>query len=263
MSSENFTRRRRKSESGDGFRISIRPIVISDSEHQRAESEFADAGLPRVYGAPMLFVIARDPLTLFVCWSIDWPTIFAEKAPIDKQVHLRVYRADGAEEKRVAVEPMAGNCYVEVSHANGSYRVELGYYQPADVWNSVANSNEVMMSDGRTSKNADIDVATIPFHFSFQRLLDLFEAAGGEGLARLISGLEARASGSNEKKQLSLKERAILHAMNLSLSEIAAARRSFDETNSEKLARRTDALLGFGPTSPSRGFEGDWASAGS
>ena len=39
-------------------------------------------------------------------------------------------------------------------------------------------------------------------------------------------------------------------------------RDAFDEIAGEKLARRTRALLGFGLTSPSRGFERDWASAG-
>jgi hypothetical protein len=53
--------------------------------------------------------------------------------------------------------------------------------------------------------------------------------------------------------------------MDLSLSEIAAARRSFiDTAGSEGLRKRMETLLGFGPTSPSRGFgESNWISAGS
>ena len=45
--------------------------------------------------------------------------------------------------------------------------------------------------------------------------------------------------------------------------KIADARRAFNQIDSEKLARRTRALLGLGSISSSRGFEGDWASAGS
>jgi hypothetical protein len=53
--------------------------------------------------------------------------------------------------------------------------------------------------------------------------------------------------------------------MDFSLSEIAAARRSFiDTTGSETLRKRMETLLGFGPASPSRAFdEGSWASGGS
>ena len=81
----------------------------------------------------MLFAIARDPVTIFVCWDVYWPSVFADNAPVDKQVHLRVHTAEGVEEKRLAVEPMAGDCYIEVSCPNTLYYLEIGYYQPADV----------------------------------------------------------------------------------------------------------------------------------
>jgi len=49
--------------------------------------------------------------------------------------------------------------------------------------------------------------------------------------------------------------------MNLSLDDIGTARRAFrDRAAIEKLRKRAEAILGFGATSPSRGFgESSWS----
>ena len=247
----------RKSEIAEDFRISNGPVIGSAAEVEREASE-----LPRVQGPPTLFAIARDPNTMFTYWSVDWPTIFAKTMPVDRQVHLRVYRADGVEEKSVAVEPMAGNCYIAISRPSGSYHVEIGYCQPADVWHLVAVSDEVTMPPDKVAEVADVDLVTIPFHLSFQRLLDLFRASNGDALAEIISRFQKRALTDEARELLSPQERKILRAMDLSLSEIAGARRAFiDAADDEALHRRTEAILGFGPTSPVRGFGGSsWSS---
>ena len=263
MTRANSKHLRRKWRSGNDFRISNRAVVSSDSERQRESEERAGGGFPRAYGAPMLFAIARDPVTIFVCWGVYWPAVFADNAPVDKQVHLRVHTAEGVEEKRLAVEPMAGNCYIEVSRPNTLYHLEIGYYQPADVWNSVATSNEVTMPASHMSKNLDVDLAAIPFHLSFQDLVDLLGPANDNELAVVISQFQKRALSRERRKAPSGNERKILRKLQVSLSEVAAGWRAFDEIDSETLPRRTRAFPGFAGTSPSRGFERDWASAGS
>jgi hypothetical protein len=257
MPSKNPNQRKAKLKFADAFSISSEAVVCSDNEEERNVSEFNEiGGLPRVYGAPLLFAIARDPRTIFTYWSIDWPAVFAKTVPVDRQAHLRVYRADGIEEESVAVEPMSGNCSIAVSRAGGSYHVEIGYYQPADVWHSVATSDKVTMPPDSFAGYGDVDSATIPFHLSFQRLLDLFGASKGGALAKTISQFQKRALSNGKSKQLSAEEREILRVMDLSLSEIAAARRSFiDMAASETLQRRMETLLGFGPASPSRAFD--------
>jgi hypothetical protein len=211
----------------------------------------------------MLFAIARDPGTIFTCWSVDWLTVFAKTVPVDRQVHLRVYRAAEVEEKNVAVEPMAGYCYIAIPRPSGSYHVEIGYYQPADVWHSVAVSDEVRMPPDQVAAPADFDLVTIPLHLRFQRLLDLFGAANGDALAEIVSQFQKRAVSNEKRKKLSPEEREVLSAMDLSLLEIAADRREFTRnTDSEALRKRTEALLSFGQTSSSPGFGGRLWSSG-
>jgi hypothetical protein len=216
--------------------------------------------LPRIHGAPALFATARDPCTVFAYWKVDWLSIFAKTEPVDRQVHLRVHRADGVEEKSVAVEPMIGNCYITVSRPGGSYHIELGYYQPADIWNSVATSDEVIVPPDDFAENADVGLVTIPLHLSFQHLLDLFSASNGADLTEVISQFQKRALSGEERTRLSPEEKRILHRLEVSLPEIAAARRALDEADTEKLARRTRAFLTFASTSPSRAFsESSWS----
>jgi hypothetical protein len=110
--------------------------------------------------------------------------------------------------------------------------------------------------------DGEVGLATIPF-LSFQRLLDLLGASKGDALAETISQFQNRALRNEERKQLTAEEREILRAMDLSLAEIAVARRSFiDTSGSETLRKRTETLLSFGPASPSRGFgESSWTSS--
>jgi hypothetical protein len=255
MSRKNSKIGRRKSKSAHDFRISDVHVVRSESEADSGVKELGKVTLPQVYGGPVLVAIARDPRTIFLYWNIDWPTLFAKMAPVDRQVHLRLLRVDSGEEQSVAVEPMAGNCYIAVPERSGPYRVEMGYYQPADTWHSITASNEVMMPRGNFAVNRDVDLATIPLHLGFQRLLDLFEAARGDALAKIISQFQSRSLSGELHKSLRPYGREILHTMSLSLDEIGAARRAFMRgLNEAALDTLREAILSFGSTSPSSGF---------
>jgi hypothetical protein len=211
--------------------------------------------LPRIAGPPIFFAIARDPRTIFTYWYVDWSSIFANTAPVDRQIHLRVLRSNGSEETSAAAEPMAGQHYLTVSRPRGAYHVEIGYYAPEAVWNSVAISDEVTMPPDSVAENVDVDLATIPFHLSFQRLIDLFRASNSDALSEIVSRLQNRAVTDEERDLLSAEEWEILRAMDLSLEDLKAARAGFATRNGEAaLRRRAEALLGFGATSPPRGF---------
>jgi hypothetical protein len=242
------------------YRISNGPVVRFARSDPKLPSDLPEIELPRVYGAPLLFAIARDPRTLFVYWNIDWSTIFENTAPVDRQVHLRIRRGDGTEEAPVAAEPMAGNSYLSVSEPNETYRVEIGYYNPATVWNSVATSDNVQMPPERASENVDVDVATIPFHLSFQRLIDSFRASNGGGITEIVSRLQKRAVTEEERALLTPEEWEVLRAMNMPIDEIGAARCKFFGADADAMRKRAETVLGFGGTSPSRGFsESSWS----
>jgi Domain of unknown function (DUF4912) len=247
----------RASDAEAGFRISEGPIVRL-AKGKRTFDIDGVVELPRVYGPPLLFAIARDPRTIFTYWNIDWPSIFEKTAPVDRQVHLRVYRSDGVEETSASAEPMSGNCYLTVTQPREEYRVEIGYYRPESVWNFVASSDQVTMPPESVAESVDVDLATLPFHLSFQRLIDLFRASNGDALTEIVSRLQRRAVSDEDRQLLSPEEWEILRAMNLSLSDMAAARRAFMErADDAALRKRTEAVLGFGSASPSGGFGGN------
>ncbi len=258
MPKDTDTQTTQHSDPRTGYRISNGPVVRLARSDPKLPNDLPEVvELPRVYGDPLLFAIARDPHTLFAYWVIDWSSIFENTAPVDRQVHLRVYRTDGAEESGEAVEPMAGNCYLKVSEPGADYRIEIGYYQPEGVWNLVAKSDVASVPPENVAQNADVDVATIPFHLSFQRLIDTFRATNGNALSEIVSRLQKRAVSEEERALLSAEEWEVLRAMNLSIDDIDAARREFlKRGNGTALRRRAEALLGFGASSPSRGLGG-------
>ncbi len=243
------------------FHISRKPVVpLVEAEGSR---DLGDAlGLPRFHGPACLFAVARDPRTIFAYWNVDWASIFKNAAPVDRQVHLRFHCADGLEEKEATVEPMAGMHYVTMSQRHRACRVEIGYYQPADVWISVATSNEVMMSPTEISESEHVDLATIPFHLSFQQLIDLF-GANDAALASVISRFQTHAVNTGTYEKVPSEARRILRRAGVALLELADAHRLFNQTDREKLEKRAEALLGTSSTSPLRGFRGDWTSSGS
>jgi hypothetical protein len=241
------------SKARDAFRISWEPIVGLVAA-DRPPDVGGGLDLTHEHGARILFAIAGDPRTIFASWNIDWASLFETVMPVDRQVHLRLYGADGLQEKTVAVEPMAAMHYVTTSGSHASYRVEIGYYQPADVWHSVAISHEITMPPIGVSESTDVDLATIPFHVAFQQLLNLFRTATETRLATVLSQFQKRALSRERRKALSGDERKILCKLQVSLSEVTAGWRAFNEVDSKTLAGRTRACLGFAGTSPSRGF---------
>ena len=241
---------------GAVFVLSNRPLVPPESQVQSAggpSRDYENLGeLPRSYGRPILFGIARDPHTLFAYWEIDWPAAFGNKPPADRKVHLRVISEDGSEETRMTVEPFAGNHCVAVSQARSTYRIELGYHEPAEVWNSVATSDAIATPPDDVSENDAIDVATVPFHLSFQRMVDTFRASkyDGDALVEIVGRLQERADNSGEE-DLTATDRELLRAIDGSLSDTGALHRSRLRKSDDPFAtrRRIESILGFGVSS--------------
>jgi hypothetical protein len=240
---------------GAVFILSNRPLVPLESQQSphSPSRDYENLGeLPRSYGRPVLFGIARDPHTLFAYWEIDWPGVFGNKPPVDRKVHLRVISDDGSEETRMTVEPFAGNHCVAVSQALSTYRIELGYHEPTEVWNSVATSDAIATPPNDVSENDAIDVATVPFHLSFQRMVDAFRASkyDGDALVEIVGRLQERADLPGDEA-LTETDRELLRAIDLSLSETDAAQRSRLRKSEDPFAtrQRIESILGFGVSS--------------
>jgi len=241
---------------GAVFVLSNRPLVQVESQEQSPHNPSRDyenlGELPRSYGRPVLFGIARDPHTLFAYWEIDWPGVFGTRPPADRKVHLRVISDDGSEETRMIVEPFAGNHCVAVSQARSSYRIELGYHEPADIWNSVATSEAIATPPDDVSENDAIDVATVPFHLSFQRMVDAFRASkyDGDALVEIVSRLQERAD-DPAGEVLTETDLQLLRAVGGSLSETDTVQRSRLRKSKNTFAtrQRIESILGFGVSS--------------
>jgi len=241
---------------GAAFVLSNRPVILLESREQSSRGPSRDyenlGELPRAYGRPVLFGIARDPHTLFAYWEINWQGTFGNKPPADRKVHLRVISDDGSEETKVTVEPFAGNHCVAVSQARSTYRIELGYHEPADVWNSVATSDAIMTPPDDVSESDSIDVATVPFHLSFQRMVDAFRASkyDGDALVEIVGRLQERADIPGDAA-LTDADRELLRALNCSLSETDAVERSRLRKSEYAFAtrQRIESILGFGASS--------------
>src|SRR5438874_2237501 len=71
------------------YQISEGPVTSSARRGGIADAP-GDASLPAHYGKPLLLAIARDPRSLFVCWSVDWTSAFANGVPADRRAHIRL-----------------------------------------------------------------------------------------------------------------------------------------------------------------------------
>lgn len=233
-----------------GFELSSAPLV--DDE---ASSE--GGGLPRSTTGPMLCLMARDPHTLFAYWDIDWTDAFGAAPPTDRKVHLRITKDDGTEQS-VAVEPMGGSCYIEVDRADAVYSADLGYYQPASTWNSLATSEMITTPPEDLVELGEDNFATVPFHLSFQKMIDMLRHSRRDDAPLVTQLAEVRERAAAEEPPVSLpaEEQELARAV----QQVEATMTTPDtaRANATELwkRQRLERILGFGATSPDEGFGG-------
>jgi hypothetical protein len=157
-----------------GFQVSNQPVVRGNGT-TAAQHESSCDGLPATYGTDLLYVIARDPKSLFLYWDLNWAPLFAQVGLSARQVHLRVYREDGSIDGTQEINPFRGHCYVEVAAAGTEYFCELGCFE-GDAWTSLVRSGTTATPEASMSEDLSADFARLPIHLSFQRLIDIFQA---------------------------------------------------------------------------------------
>jgi hypothetical protein len=184
--------------------------------------------LPRSYGEEVMFLVAQDPHWLFTYWDID-----ISRHPGGPCI-LRVEHASGDLEQEIEVSFETRNWYIPVQKAGGSYAVEMGFHRYGK-WNSIARSPIVTTPRDKFSESAAFDIATLPMHISFQRLVENVShsfASSEELLPALIKIQQALPLGFSSGFPIEARDREILQA--LLGSEILAGISS-GQWNSEEL----------------------------
>lgn len=233
------------------YRISSRPLI-----HKRASgSAGVAADLPRSYGTQALCLMARDPHSLFAYWDIDWNTAFRKNPPLAKTIHLRIWDESEVERVSVEVEPMAGACYVTVPDSDRAYRGEIGYFNQPKVWNSLATSKVVTTPPDSVSESTEIDFVTVPFHLSFQHMIDALRISKQENasLTAMLRELQKKAAASNGA--LTAEQGEIARVLESAQSNEAEAN-SQSKTPVTIWTQRLGGIPGFTSSSPSGGFGG-------
>ena len=123
----------------------------------------------------------------------------------------------------------------------------------------MASSELIETPPDEVSESASIDVATVPFHLSFQRMVDAFRASkyDGDALVEIIGRLQESADDPAESA-LSDDDRELLRAIDWSLSETHSMQRSRLRRAEDTFVtrQRIESILGFGASSPGNGFGG-------
>jgi hypothetical protein len=192
------------------FKISDAPLSLPAVPRELEDI----SALPSHYGAPLLLAIARNPHTLFICWSVDWHAAFGSSVPPDRKGHVKL--TSRSTERVEAVEPLNGYCSITDLRPGETYAVELGFYAAARQWHVIASEGITMPRPGETA-NADtsIDVATIPFHLSFHRLTELF--GGHLGLAQSLAMFEERMATNSPQTE---EDEQLLRTLDLSPDDL-------------------------------------------
>ncbi len=234
------------------FQVSSEPVVPEGSRHaqERQTHEGSKSG--------NLWLLVRDPRSLFAYWDIDWPSAFGEENPKAREVRLRILDADGRETTSLAVEPRAGNCQVEVDDAAIEYHGELGFLDGAGEWQLVSRSRPLLPPEQAGASKGEGNFATIPLHLSFQRMIDATQSASKtpRALTETIADLRERAAADVLGQDLNAQEREIVHA----LEEAAASEPPRAEASSATpdlwAQHSLETILGFGNSSLGAGFGG-------
>lgn len=236
----------------DAFRLSSVPVIATGSTQDGLADE-----LPRSYGSRILCLIARDPRSLFAYWDIDWANVFGEAVPREQKVFLRILRIDGKEEKIIDIEPMAGGEIAEVAAADAGYVAEIGYYASSGEWTLVATSAPVSTPPELPADNVAADVATIPFHISFQRILDLLRVPKqeSESLTTMLAGLRKRDE-SHSAVGLNFGQHEMAETIDELVAHTPPAAAEEEAAAALWTRERLDRLVGFRSSSPPGGVSG-------
>jgi hypothetical protein len=132
--------------------------------------EYEDLGeLPSGYAE--MFVVARDPHCLYSYWDFDY-----SQFPQSRKLFLQIFRGETLENV-IEINEIARNWYIPVQAADADYRVCFGYRDANDRWTEVGSAGPTRTPPESISPKWETEFATVPFHLSFNFLVEVIEAA--------------------------------------------------------------------------------------
>ena len=196
---EQFLMSNESAENTNGFRITPEPVV--ENEYVEQESKYlpsVDPGTKPEFehlgelpsGYDQMFLIARDPHWLFTYWDFDY-----SKFPAERQLYLQVLRKDMLEQT-IEINQIARNWYIPVESADTDYSVVFGLKDRNGTWHRLGSAGPAHTPPESVSPNWDSLFATVPFHLSFNFLIDVIAAAraSGEPLTEALARLQQSAA---------------------------------------------------------------------
>ncbi len=177
-----------------GYQISPEPVVQTRrAVGTNGATVAAAAESWRAFETDSLAVLPRDPTTLFVYWDLEVSKHLTGAGLDHGKVLLRVLRVDGGEEMTNEVDPLLGYAFAEVSSPAVRYTCELGCLD-GSAWRTLVRSEEAETPATAMSADENADFVTLPFHLSFQRLIDIFRASSNsqKTLTELIANMQRK-----------------------------------------------------------------------
>jgi hypothetical protein len=175
------------------FEVSQEPLLPGGTAHEPPMGSYSPVpayehlgDLPPTYGSQSVYLVAYDPRQLFAYWDVD------PAAGGASHYGLRVCRGDGEVESETAINPREAGRYLATGVPGGTYYVELGTTGRTGRWRPLAFSGRVTMPAAGLAGEVEPKFATLPFHLSFQRLMELIQDAmeQGEDLAAALARLQ-------------------------------------------------------------------------
>jgi hypothetical protein len=159
------------------------------------------AELPESYGTQRLLLVARDPHWLYAHWDLTAEQLRKyNSASRDKHLIVRVFRNQpgGDVVLEQHVHPESRNWFLHVGNGGAKFVAQLGYYNRAGKWETVATSAATFTPPDALSDDTSVRFETIPIEVPFKKLLELVKGAVSEHVPLVEVLQQLRESGYPE-----------------------------------------------------------------
>ncbi len=194
--------------SGPGERYALGATELTTLGSETAE-------LPESYGTQRLLLVARDPHWLYAHWDMTGEQLRKHNAASrDKHLIVRVYRDQPAGEPVVEqhVHPESRNWFLHVGVGGAKFVAQLGYFNRAGTWNTVATSAATLTPPDVLSDDTSVRFETIPIEVPFKKLLELVKGAVAAHVPLVEVIQQLRESGHAELPALRVADNEVVLA---------------------------------------------------